>query len=339
MRLNKPDTIARPACCTPTGARAMAPRESLALPTPPRDARQIERGMVRVPGGTFVMGGDDPEGFPADGEGPVREVVLSPYLIDATAVSNGEFAEFVGASGYITDAERDGWSFVFYALLGPDQRRAARQGVVPDAPWWLGVDGACWRAPEGPRSSVAARPDHPVVHVSWRDAAAYAAWCGKRLPTEAEWENAARGGLAQAKYPWGNELRPDGEHRCNIWQGRFPEINTGDDGFLATAPVAAFTANGYGLFNTSGNVWEWCADWWSAAWHVDATPETRHNPTGPRNGGAKVIRGGSYLCHASYCTRYRVAARTYNNIDSSTGHMGFRCAADPTPEDEKEERR
>ena len=263
--------------------------------------------MILIPAGSFLMGSDDPDGFPADGEGPVRPVELPAYRIDATAVTNRAFAAFVEATGYVTDAERGGWSFVFYALLSAQQRGAAREGVVRDAPWWLAVNGARWQAPEGPGSSIEGRGHHPVVHVSWRDATAYAQWCGKRLPTEAEWERAARGGLEQARYPWGDELKPGGAHRCNIWQGRFPDVNTGEDGFLATAPVDAYAPNGYGLHNMAGNVWEWCADWWN---------------------DAKVIKGGSYLCHASYCNRYRVAARTHNAVDGSAGHMGFRCAAD-----------
>jgi formylglycine-generating enzyme required for sulfatase activity len=314
------------ACCAPAGVRD--PTAEPATPALAARARAgIERGMVRIEGGAFLMGSDDEDAFPDDGEGPVREVVLLPYWIDAQAVCNRDFAAFAGDTGYVTDAERFGWSFVFYALLDPADRRAARPGVVPDAPWWLAVDGASWHCPEGVGSSLGDRLDHPVVHVSWRDAAAYAAWAGKRLPTEAEWENAARGGLVRAKFPWGDELRPGGEHRCNIWQGRFPEINTGEDGFLATAPVHSFAPNGYGLYNVAGNVWEWCNDWWSATWHAQASPRTRHDPRGPPAGEAKVIRGGSYLCHASYCNRYRVAARASNNIDSSTGHTGFRCAA------------
>ena len=317
----------RRACCGSVGTRD-AMSQAIAPSPAPRDRVQIERGMVRIAGGCFLMGSDDPDAFVDDGEGPVREVSLSPYLIDVTAVTNRDFAAFVDDTAYVTDGERFGWSFVFYALLHPASRRTAREGLIADAPWWLAVDGACWRRPEGPDSSVDDRDDHPVVHVSWRDAASYAAWCGKRLPTEAEWERAARGELVQARYPWGHELRPDGQHRCNIWQGRFPEINTGTDGFLGTAPVKAFAANGYGLYNMSGNVWEWCADWWSASWHAQAMPATRRDPRGPATGESKVIRGGSYLCHASYCNRYRVAARTHNNIDSSIGHTGFRCAAD-----------
>ncbi|NHC44374.1 formylglycine-generating enzyme family protein [Motilibacter aurantiacus] len=286
--------------------------------------------MARIAGGEFLMGGDDPDQFPADGEGPVRAVRLSAYLIDTTAVTNAQYATFVKATGYVTDAERYGWSFVFHLLLGPDAAPHVMDGSVPSAPWWRAVRGASWRSPEGPGSDVSSRQSHPVTHVSWHDAAAYAAWAGKRLPTEAEWEMAARGGLEQARFPWGGELTPRGQHRCNIWQGTFPTVNTQEDGYVGTAPVKAYRPNAYGLYNTSGNVWEWCSDRWSTSWHAEEREETRVDPEGPPTGEARVVRGGSYLCHASYCNRYRVAARTSNTPDSTTGHMGFRCAADVT---------
>jgi formylglycine-generating enzyme required for sulfatase activity len=237
--------------------------------------------MVCIPGGEFAMGGNDPDAFPGDGEGPMRTVQLSPYWIDVTAVTNRQFAAFVKATGYVTDTERFGWSYVFYALVAPTARGAVREGRVRDAPWWVAVNGATWRSPEGPGSDIATRPNHPVMHVSWHDAAAYAAWAGKRLPTEAEWEKAARGGLEGCRFPWGDELTPQGTHRCNVWQGRFPELNTAEDGYLGTAPAKSFRPNRHGLYNTSGNVWEWCADRWSATWHVPDTPETRVNPQGP----------------------------------------------------------
>ena len=250
------------------------------------------------------MGAEDEEGYPADGEGPVREVVVAPFWIDAHAVSNADLRRFVEDTGYRTSAEVQGWSFVFAGLLPADF--PATRGVA-DAPWWREVHGADWQHPEGPHSNVDRRATHPAVHVSWTDAAAYAAWAGKRLPTEAEWEFAARGGLSQRRYPWGDELTPDGVHRANIWQGVFPSRNDCEDGFYGTAPVDAFAPNGFGLHNMVGNVWEWCADWFDA---------TR---------GGRAIRGGSYLCHASYCNRYRVAARSSSTPPSTAGHVGFRC--------------
>ncbi|MGV9533690.1 formylglycine-generating enzyme family protein [Streptosporangium sandarakinum] len=312
------------ACCAP--GRGPVRERSIAAPAPaPASARRANAGggMVAIPGGAFLMGGEDPDGWAADGEGPVREVTLSPFLIDPVCVTNAKFATFVKATGHRTDAERYGWSFVFRHFADP---RHVIDGTVPGAPWWVAVAGADWRHPEGPGSDVTSRQNHPVVHVSWNDAAAYAAWAGKRLPTEAEWEMASRGGLVQARYPWGDELTPRGRHRCNIWQGTFPHSNTGADGYVGTAPVKSFAPNGYGLHNTSGNVWEWCQDRWSTDWHAAESALTRVDPQGPPTGEARVIRGGSYMCHESYCNRYRVAARTGNTPDSSTGHSGFRCA-------------
>lgn len=284
--------------------------------------------MVRIDASTFLMGGDDPDAFPDDGEGPVREVTLSPYLIDATAVTNRQFAAFVKATGYVTEAEQFGWSYVFHLFVEPSQRHHVMDATVPGAPWWLAVEGATWRTPEGPGSDITTRPQHPVTQVSWRDAHAYAKWAGKRLPTEAEWENAARGGLEQATFAWGDELTPKGRWRCNIWQGRFPRRNDAEDGYVGTAPVKSFAPNAFGLYEVAGNVWEWCADWWSTEWHIQNSMATRNDPKGPPTGDSKVMRGGSYLCHESYCNRYRVAARTSNTPDSSTGNLGFRCAAD-----------
>ena len=268
------------------------------------------------------MGGEDSWAIPGDGEGPVHEVRLAAFAIDACAVSNADFAAFADDTGHLTDAERFGSSFVFAGLL-PGGFPATR--AVAAAPWWRAVAGASWRAPEGPGSGLDGRERHPVVHVSWDDALAYAQWSGRRLPTEAEWEYAARGGLDGQPFPWGAEREPDGEHRMNVWQGRFPGVNTRADGFYGTAPVDAFPANGYGLHNVCGNVWEWCADWYAPDAYSRGTAV---DPLGPPEGSARVMRGGSYLCHESYCRRYRVSARSANTPDSSTSNLGFRCVAD-----------
>ncbi|WP_051752326.1 formylglycine-generating enzyme family protein [Streptosporangium amethystogenes] len=279
-------------------------------------------GLIRLDGGSFRMGTEDGEGFPADGEGPIRTVTVRPFLLARTAVTNAQFAAFVKTTGYVTDAERFDWSYVFHLLVAPDLRRRAPS--PSETPWWLVIEGASWQAPRGPGSTINGRQEHPVVHVSWRDATAYCAWAGGRLPTEAEWEYAARGGLDQARYPWGDELTPRGQHRCNIWQGRFPTHNTGADGHLGTAPVKSYRPNGYGLHNMVGNAWEWCADWFG----TDHLSRPLEDPRGPGTGTSRVIRGGSYLCHDSYCNRYRVAARSSNTPDSSSGNTGFRLAAD-----------
>jgi formylglycine-generating enzyme len=320
-------------CCAPGGHGSDPAPVALPLPVRAVDPREAARGMVRIPAGPFWMGGDDPDAFPDDGEGPVREVEVSAFRIDPKAVTNAQFAAFVKASGHHTDAERFGWSYVFHAFVSGEATHRVLDGHVPGAPWWLPVEGASWRAPEGPGSDVTRRANHPVVHVSWQDATAYASWAGKRLPTEAEWEKAARGGLDQARFPWGDEFMPRGQHRCNTWQGTFPRHNTGADGHLGTAPVNAFRPNAYGLYNPSGNVWEWCADWFSPDWHAADSAATRRDPAGPGSGATRVMRGGSYLCHESYCNRYRVAARTSSTPDSTTGHAGFRCAVDEPDSD------
>ncbi len=281
--------------------------------------------FARLPGQEFRMGTDDRR-FPADGEGPIRDVTVNDFAISTHLVTNSDFDEFVSATGYVTDAERFEWSFVFKDFVSEEVERRVSQ-VVQGSEWWWRVDGAFWREPEGPGTSVDDRANHPVTHVSWTDAMVYCDWIGGRLPTEAEWEYGARGGLDQARFVWGDELEPDGEHMCNIWQGEFPVRNTLHDGFHGTSPVASYRPNGYGLYDVAGNVWEWCSDWFSATFHRNARRVTRDNPKGPRNGNAKVIRGGSYLCHDSYCNRYRVGARTPNTPDSSTGNLGFRVVA------------
>jgi len=265
---------------------------------------RLRSQMLSLPGGSFLMGTDYAGACPGDAEGPVREVTVSPFMIGACAVTNAEFAGFVSGTGYRTDAERYGWSFVFWSHIAESRFPEVVEDTAAATPWWCKVPDACWRAPEGPGSDLAERVDHPVVHVSWNDAAAYAAWAGLKLPTEAQWEYAARGGLEQRLYPWGDELKPNGEHRCNIWQGQFPLEDTAEDGFAGTCPVDAFPPNGFALYCMTGNVWEWCADSF---------------------GTGKVMKGGSFLCHASYCDRYRVAARTSNTTDSSASNIGFRC--------------
>jgi sulfatase modifying factor 1 len=280
--------------------------------------------LVNLPGGAFVMGTDGTYGYATDGEGPAHEVELAPFSIGRHAVTNAEFAAFVAATGHRTAAEGYGWSFVFDGLLPAGFSPTKR---VTGAPWWRQVEGADWAHPEGPRSAIADRHDHPVVHVSWDDASAFCAWVDGRLPTEAEWEYAARGGRVGCRYPWGDDLEPGGEHRMNVFQGTFPRHNTLADGYAGTAPVEGFAPNGYGLHQMTGNVWEWTADWFDPAYyHVSP----RRDPPGPPAGAARVMRGGSYLCHASYCNRYRVDARSSNTPDSSTGNLGFRVARSPS---------
>ena len=267
------------------------------------------------------MGDAFGEGYAADGETPVHQVRLTPYWIDATAVTNAAFAAFCKDTGYITDAEQLGVSAVFHLAFRGDRDAVLHE--VAAAPWWWAVRGASWRHPDGPASSIQDRQNHPVVHVTWQDATAYCAWAGKRLPSEAEWEYAARGGLDGRRFAWGDELTPRGRWQCNIWQGAFPRVNTKEDGHLSTAPVKSFRANGHGLWQMAGNVWEWCADWFDPGYYGKSPVE---DPHGPATGVARVIRGGSYLCHDSYCHRYRVAARSSNTPDSASGNMGFRCA-------------
>src|SRR3984957_7882756 len=311
-----------PPCCVPTRARLLQLNESRRISAA---RRRVTAGstvdMVLLDGGRFLMGSESPDAFAADGEGPVREVLLDPFYISKFPVTNEQFAEFIARTGYVTDAQRWGWSFVFRNHVPEAQRGPA----LAATPWWLRVDGADWAHPEGPDDSAQAHPAHPVVQVSWNDAQAYCDWAGARLPTEAEWEFGARGGLEQKTYPWGDDLMPGGRHMCNIWQGSFPDIDRVEDGFSAPAPVDSFASNGYGLYTVMGNVWEWCADCFDAQWHRTAT---RVNPVGPPAGATHVMKGGSYLCHASFCFRYRNAARTANTPDSAPGNIGFRVVRD-----------
>ncbi|MEZ5077651.1 MAG: formylglycine-generating enzyme family protein [Solirubrobacterales bacterium] len=287
-------------------------------------AELVAAALVELAGGEFTMGTDGEYGYLIDGEGPAHRVVLSPFAISRHAVTNEQFAAFAAATGYRTEAERYGSSFVFFGFLpaeGPPTR------AVAAAPWWREVDGADWAHPEGPGSDWKVRRDHPVVHVCWEDALAFCAWSDTRLPSEAEWEYAARGGLEGCRFPWGEELEPGGEHRMNVWQGEFPERNTGADGYLGTAPVGAFPANGFGLRNMTGNVWEWTADRFDRNFYATSP---RQDPLAAGDGGPVAMRGGSYLCHASYCNRYRVDARSSNAADGATGNLGFRVVRDLT---------
>lgn len=299
-------------CCLPTVTPVTY------APTSYEKNDQLTQSFVELPKSVFRMGSEDADANVDDHEGPVREVEVDAFEIATTTVTNAQFSEFVRDTGYQTDAERVGWSFVFRPFFY-NQRRRKRTDVsmqVEAAPWWVAVNGACWRRPFGQGSNVRLLQKHPVVHVTWNDAKSFCTWAGCRLPTEAEWEFAARGGLDQKRYPWGNELTPHAKHRCNIWQGEFPDSNTAADGYTGTAPVDEYEPNGYGLFNTAGNVWEWCEDWFGSN-HPSAQFRT-----------GKVLKGGSYLCHAAYCNRYRVAARYANAPNASTGNCGFRAVLD-----------
>ena len=317
-------------CCGPD---RMSVGEELATSVPWSPSAQVaEVGVVRhvieqvaVPGGVHYIGDMHGDGKAGDGETPVHAVEIEDFDIDCTAVTNEAWSSFVEATGHVTEAERFGYSAVFHLALAADPgdviSRAAR------TPWWLGVRGADWRHPGGRHSSLEGLSDHPVVHVSWNDAMAYCEWAGRRLPTEAEWEVASRGGLPDARYPWGDELPArdgQGAWPCNIWQGSFPDANTREDGWLTTAPVRSYRSNGYGVWQSVGNVWEWCADWFDPGYYARSP---RLHPRGPASGSAKVLRGGSYLCHDSYCNRYRNAARSANTPDSSVGNAGFRTAS------------
>jgi len=275
--------------------------------------------LCDILGGSGLIGTNLPVIKP-DGEGPLRKSKIKPFRIGQTPVSNREFAAFVDETSFVSEAERFGWSFVFYAQVPKSQQ--TEQGSQ-GAQWWRRVDGATWNQPTGPHSP-AYDPDHPAVHLSWNDAQAYCTWDGGRLPREAEWEHAARGGLGNVIYPWGN-ADPDASHHlpCNIWQGQFPTHNIATDGYAFTSPAQSFAANGYGLYGMAGNVWDWTAD----LFRIKSLSKSGKAQAATMR-GYRLIKGGSYLCHAYYCTRYRIAARTGNSPDSSTGHTGFRIVFD-----------
>ncbi len=306
-----------PCGCAPPASRTV----SVVKPPTKSQLHRYSAAVQRIPGGKALLGTQRDE-IPLDGEAPLRRVRLKPFLMAATAVTNAEFADFVAATGHVTEAERLGWSFVFWHFL-PDS--AAPTQAVQDAEWWRRVDGASWRDIAGPGTAAAMwHPDHPVVHVSWHDACAYAAWVGGRLPREAEWEHAARGGLGDVRFPWGDRDPDDTAFLpCNIWQGQFPVRNTAADGHAATAPVRSYAPNGYGLYNMAGNVWEWMEDRFTVQ---SLRKEARARADALR--GFRVLKGGSYLCHRSYCYRYRIAARSANSPDSTTCHQGFRVVWD-----------
>ncbi|MCU1224929.1 MAG: Sulphatase-modifying factor protein [Edaphobacter sp.] len=314
-------------CCAPRLHRDELVSHATPVLAPSVETRDrvpdSNRSVISLPDGNFLMGTNYAHGFPADGEGPVRPVSLSAFDIDTFPVTNEDFAAFIVATNYRTEAELFGWSFVFWSHIPETRFEALVEDTAAHTPWWCKVPGATWNRPEGPGSDIEDRLNHPVVHVSWNDAVAYSTWASKQLPTEAQWEYAARGGLEQKLYPWGDDLTPEGEHRCNIWQGQFPVEDTAEDSFAGSCPVDAFPPNGYGIYSATGNVWEWCADWFHTDFSQGATSP---DPSGPNTGQTKVMKGGSFLCHASYCNRYRVAARTSNTPDSSASNIGFRCA-------------
>jgi formylglycine-generating enzyme required for sulfatase activity len=308
--------------------------------------------MVWIPSGEFTMGTNDVRSFP--NERPAHRVHVEGFWIDEHDVTNAEFAKFVEATGYVTTAERKpDWEELKKELPPgtprPDESVLVAgslvftptSGPVPLSDlsaWWRWVPGASWRHPEGPDSTIEGRENHPVVQVSWDDAVAYAKWAGKRLPSEAEWEFAARGGLEEKRYAWGDEFRPGGKYVANTWQGLFPVTNTAEDGFVGTSPVKSFPPNGYGLYDMAGNVWQWCSDWYRVdAFTQIATelasksvcrdtggPSESWDPADP-NAPKRVVKGGSFLCNPSYCESYRPSARRGTPPDTGSSHTGFRC--------------
>jgi len=317
-------------------------------------------GLVWIPGGEFSMGTDSDLGWPD--EKPAHRVRVDGFWMDETDVTNAQFGKFVEATGYVTTAERPPDADEILRQMPPGTPRPPKEKLVPASlvftptkgpvslndysQWWKWTPGANWRHPEGPGSSIKGKDDHPVVHVSWDDAVAYAKWAGKRLPTEAEWEFAARGGLDNQPYVWGDDKPTDTHIHANIWQGEFPYKNTAADGYVRTSPVKAFPPNGYGLYDMSGNVWQWCSDWYQIdLYRRRSGKDVIVNPTGPEKSfdprqpysPLRAQKGGSFLCNDAYCTRYRPSARHGCTPDTGMSHIGFRCVL--TPQDAEQSRR
>lgn len=341
-------------CCT----SKIADRFGLSSKITPRSITKTSnknipalKGMIWIEGGSFMMGADNAQG--RRDEYPKHRVNVHGFFMDETEVTNEQFAAFVKATGYITTAEKDvNWDVLKKQLPAgtpkpaPDLLKAASLVFVPTAvpvdlqdysQWWEWRHGADWKHPKGPGSDIVGKEKYPVVHISWFDAMAYCKWAQKRLPTEAEWEYAARGGLVNSMYTWGNTPVDSGAPKCNYWQGSFPDKNECKDGFTGSAPVRSFAANGYGLYDMGGNIWEWCADLYNSHYYEQLNKQgTAINPKGPAKSydpdepliPKRVMRGGSFLCNESYCSGYRVAARMKTSPDSGMEHLGFRCVAD-----------
>jgi formylglycine-generating enzyme len=333
------------------------PRENIRTqggdqPLPENTALQsTPPGMIWIPGGEFTMGTDDPNAWPD--EKPAHRVRVDGFWMDKTEVTNARFRKFVEATGYVTTAERKPDWKELKKQLPPGTPKPPDEKLVPGSlvftmtkqpvrlndisQWWKWTPGASWRCPEGPGSDLKGRENHPVVQVSWDDAVAYCKWAGKRLPTEAEWEFAARGGLDRKPFTWGDDRGASGKY-ANIWEGDFPYRNTAEDGYIRTAPAGSFKPNGYGLYDMAGNVWEWCSDWYRRdLYRLRAGKGTVENPRGPAKSfdptrpyqPQRSQRGGSFLCNDSYCSRYRPSARHGCTPDTGMSHVGFRCVMTP----------
>lgn len=342
------------ACCMPVASSHFSTTALQDCPAAGLPARSVDTasdnhaGMVWIAGGSYNMGGDNNQA--ADDEYPKHKVTVGGFWMDITEVTNAQFAQFVKATGYVTTAEKKpDWNELKKQLPAgtpePDASVLIPASLIFTAPaeavplndysqWWQWKAGADWRHPHGPGSSIAGKENYPVVHISWYDAQAYCKWAGKRLPTEAEWEWAARGSLTNNIYPWGNEPVDEGQPKANSWQGHFPDNNTVKDSFYYAAPVQSYKPNGYGLYDMAGNVWEWCADYYDSRYYQTVNnPDGINNPQGPSKAYdpneplafKRVIRGGSFLCNDGYCSGYRVSRRMKTSEDSGMEHLGFRC--------------